>query len=287
MPPEIAINIFCQLPSFFDVFAFSAVCRQLRHLWLNSVKPIYNQIAPRSIPCERAARRFLVDQDGPDLGSPMSAKDIVRMVRNASVIEKAILDFERDIVSRVKMYGLEDQGFYGPGVWKHPPTLTSTERTRFICSYYTLWSLMRLDRSGWESRLQAMTQQELYYLQEMAELTQSIKREEIFPLGCDPDILSDQFDFMHVDQCEKGFALRLTVWEQIQRNSWCFFGLDAMHTTHCARYEGYFVFVVLWDHWQPTLKEVVLHSSRSLLSKLISSAIKEQYLWKNEFEEEI
>lgn len=102
MPPEVAINIFRQLPSFSDVFALSAVCCRLRHLWLKSVNPIYNQIAPRSILCERAARRFLVDQDGPGLGSPMSAKDVVRMVRNAGVIENAILQFEREIVRRVR-----------------------------------------------------------------------------------------------------------------------------------------------------------------------------------------
>lgn len=102
MPPEVATNIFCQLPSFSDVFALSAVCRRLRRLWLANVNPIYNQIAPRSIPCERAARRFLADSDGPGLGSPMSAKDVVRMVRNAGVIEDAILQFEREIVSRVR-----------------------------------------------------------------------------------------------------------------------------------------------------------------------------------------
>ena len=102
MPPEVATNIFCQLPSFSDVFALSAACCRLRHLWLKSVNPIYNQIAPRSIPCERAARRFLVDQDGSDLGTRVSANDVVRMLRNAGVIETAILQFEREIVSRVR-----------------------------------------------------------------------------------------------------------------------------------------------------------------------------------------
>ena len=101
MPTEVIIHIVCQLPSFSDVFALSAVCCRLRHLWLKSVNLVYNQIAPRSIPCQCAARRFLVDQDGPGLGSPMFAKDVVRMVRNAGVIEKAILQFEREIVSRV------------------------------------------------------------------------------------------------------------------------------------------------------------------------------------------
>ena len=102
IPPEVATNIFCQLPSLFDVFALSGVCRLLRHCWLQSVNPIYNHVAPRSIPCERASHRFLVDQDGPGLGSPMSAKDVVRIVRNAGVIEKAVLQFEREIVSRVR-----------------------------------------------------------------------------------------------------------------------------------------------------------------------------------------
>ena len=102
MPPEVATNIFCQLPSFSDVFALSAVCGRLRRLWLQNVNPIYKQIAPKSIPCEPAARRFLVDQDGPGLGSPMSSEDVVRMVRNAGVIEKAILQFEQEIVRRVR-----------------------------------------------------------------------------------------------------------------------------------------------------------------------------------------
>ena len=108
MPPEVATNIFCQLPSFSDVFALSAVCLRLRHLWLENVNPIYNQIAPQAIPCDRAARRFLADQDGPGLGSPLSAKDVVRMIRNAGVIEKAILQFEREIVRRVR--GESDSG---------------------------------------------------------------------------------------------------------------------------------------------------------------------------------
>lgn len=100
MPPEVITKIFCQLPSFTDVFAFSAVCCHSRHTWFNNVNQIYNQIG--SIPCERAARRFLADQDGLGLEFPMSAKDVVRMVRNTRVIENAIRQFEREIVGRVK-----------------------------------------------------------------------------------------------------------------------------------------------------------------------------------------
>ena len=102
MPPEVATNIFCQLPSFSGVFALSAVCLRLRHLWLENVNPIYDQIASRSIPCERAARRFLVDHDGPGLEFPMDAKDVIRVLQNARVIENTILQFEREVVRRVR-----------------------------------------------------------------------------------------------------------------------------------------------------------------------------------------
>ena len=102
LPPEVVINIYSQLPSFSDVFAVSAVCRRLRNTWLKNVTPIYDQIAPKCIECEQAARRFLVDQGGLSLESPMSATDVVRMSRNAIVVENAILQFEREIVSRVR-----------------------------------------------------------------------------------------------------------------------------------------------------------------------------------------
>lgn len=64
--------------------------------------PIYNSVAPRSIAFERDARRFLVDQHGPKLESPMIAETVVQMVRNASIVEKAVLQFEREIVCRVR-----------------------------------------------------------------------------------------------------------------------------------------------------------------------------------------
>ena len=102
MPREVVINIFCQLPSFSDVFTLSAVCRWLRHLWLDDVNPVYKQIAPRRFSCERAARPFLIDQAQPGLGSAVSAKVVVCIVRNAGAMEKAIPQSEREIVSRVR-----------------------------------------------------------------------------------------------------------------------------------------------------------------------------------------
>lgn len=102
LPPEVITKIFGNFSSFFDVFALAATCRRLRHVWSTSVIPIYNSVAPRSIALERDARRFLVDQRGPKLDFPMVAETVVQMVRNASIVEKAVLQFEREIVCRVR-----------------------------------------------------------------------------------------------------------------------------------------------------------------------------------------
>lgn len=102
VPTEIVLHIFCQFASLSDVLALSTVSRRFRDLWLNSANLIYMKIAPRIIPCVHAARRFLADQGGPDLASPLVAKDVIRTVRNADIVENAILELEREIVSRVE-----------------------------------------------------------------------------------------------------------------------------------------------------------------------------------------
>ena len=101
LPSEIVIHIFCHLPLLSDVFALAATCSRLHDIWSANVTPIYNKVAPRSIACQEHARRFLTDQGGPAYGAPMSIENVVRMARNASVVEKAILQFEREIVLRV------------------------------------------------------------------------------------------------------------------------------------------------------------------------------------------
>lgn len=103
MPAELITGTFCLLASFSDVLALAATCHRLRHIWTTNVPPIYVKVAPRSIPCNRYARSFLTDQGGPALDGPaLSAGDVVRMVRNSHIIEKAIFQFEREIVPWVQ-----------------------------------------------------------------------------------------------------------------------------------------------------------------------------------------
>ena len=102
LPPEVITNIFCLLPSFCDVFTLSAACHGFRRMWCENTNQIYNAIAPRSIPCESSARRFLVDQERRSLDSLMYTHNVVDIVRDADVVEKAILQFEREVVGRVR-----------------------------------------------------------------------------------------------------------------------------------------------------------------------------------------
>ena len=108
IPVELLTNIFNLLPSLSDVLALAATCR-FRRIWTMNVTTIYSHVAPRSIPCERHARRFLADQDGPATDYPtLSASDVICMLRNSCVVEKAMLQFEKDIVHLVK------STFYAP-----------------------------------------------------------------------------------------------------------------------------------------------------------------------------
>lgn len=103
LPAELVTNIFKFLPSLSDVLALAATCRRLRRTWTTNVTTIYSQVASRSIPCERYARCFLADQGGPATSYPtLSVRDVLCMVRNSFVVEKAMLQFERDLVRSVK-----------------------------------------------------------------------------------------------------------------------------------------------------------------------------------------
>lgn len=303
LPPEVTTEIFGNLPSFFDVFALAATCRRLRDVWSTSVIPIYNSVARRSIAYERDARRFLVYQHGLKLESPMIAETVVQMVRNATIVEKAVLQFEREIVSRVRSKftlevlvigpiltfkltanGFSPEKFYGAEARGHPPTMTDTERTRFVRTYYSLWGLMKLNPAEWAPRLESMTSQQLYHLHEMTKLTQSIGHEEDIPPSPNANEPPDSFLAINFGQSEKRIALEDRVRERIQHISQRFFQRDAAHTIVYAKREGFLFFVVFWDHWQPSLKELVCHQSMSVIRP--NSEETRRYLWDDNFIDE-
>ncbi|KAL8981332.1 MAG: hypothetical protein Q9205_003851 [Flavoplaca limonia] len=206
-PFELQTVVFCHLTSFQDVFSFAATCHQLQDVWLEGVTTIYRHVAKVSITCEPHARILLADQGGPATKVGIrSAKNVHQMLRNQSMVYKAIAQFESDIVSKVRTGGLRAEEYYGPGIDGHPPYLTRTERRRFIRSYYQLWGLLKLDNlQQRQSRLHSVSLKQLLYLCEMCWL----------PNGMGPG-------------------------EDVDSQS-----------------GGYGDFLVKWDHWQNSLKEVV------------------------------
>ena len=122
---------------------------------------------------------------------------------------------------------------------------------------------MRLDPSAWDCRLQATTSQELYHLWEMTKLAQSIGRDEIIPPPMFPIEFSNSIHSINSGRSKKRIALERRIWDQIQRNSWRFFGRGAQITSTYAKHEGVLWFVALSDHWQPSLKDMVCHQSVS------------------------
>ena len=119
------------------------------------------------------------------------------------------------------MNGYSASQYYGAGAHRHPPTLTCTERLRFVRSYYTLWGLMNTDDSSKRlSRLESMTLKQLYRLHEMTRLTQSIgQREESIPPPIFLDQPPDSIHFINSFRSEKRDILMGEVWKQIQHIS--------------------------------------------------------------------
>lgn len=138
---------------------------------------------------------------------------------------------------------------------KRPLTLTRTERTRFINTYYALWSLMRLECWEWDSRLRAMRSQELYYLRAMTRLRQSIGQEEIVPFPCFGNKPPSSLHSLISGRSEKRIALQQETWNQIQFNSQRFFQRDAQNPPGYLKHGSVTWFGVLRDEWQSCLKK--------------------------------
>ena len=143
---------------------------------------------------------------------------------------------------------------------------------------------MKLDSAEWAPRLESMTSQQLYHLREMTKLTQSIGHEEDIPPPPFPNESPDSFHAINPGQSDKRIALEDKVRERIQYISQRFFQRDATDASVYAKHEGFLFFVVVWDHWQPSLKDLVCHLSRSAIRPNPEEV--RRYLWDDSFDKE-
>ncbi|MCJ1471107.1 hypothetical protein MMC07_009755, partial [Pseudocyphellaria aurata] len=203
---------------------------------------------------------FLADQGGPAPESEITtARDVVQMMKNQNVIEKAMLEFEYQIVSKVKTRGHRAEDYYGPGALRHPPYLTCTERPCFVRSYYQLWGSLTIDNPvERKARLQSMSLKQLIHLCEISWLPDGMgPGEEVASSPRDPgvDPGSDSATYQRQTQAREALSkmvLGLTELTYRRIN-----GQDMELIWVIAMEEGYSDFLVMWDHWQSSLKEVV------------------------------
>lgn len=260
LPKELLIEVYCHLSSLPDVFALSSTCHQLREYWLTEVPTIYRNVGPRSISCERHARSFLATQKGADKSfSSLSVTDVVCILKNARIINKAVAQFESQIVSRVRMVGHRAEDYYGDGAVRHPSHLTRTERPRFISSYYQLWGLLEINNVAvWDAKLASMTLKQLFHLYEMSKLPQSIGRgEEVVQPPRHSDAEAEPIFAINYAASKERIVLERLVLKHLEETYRRTHGKDLQPIEAYAGEEGSGDFIAMWDHWQPSLKEVI------------------------------
>ncbi|KAL8718020.1 MAG: hypothetical protein Q9225_004806 [Loekoesia sp. 1 TL-2023] len=189
----------------------------------------------------------------------LSATDIVCILKNARIVDKALAQFESQIVSRVKTLGHRAEDYYGDGVVRHPPHLTRTERPRFISSYYQLWALLKINNVAvWEARLASMTLKQLFHLYEMSKLPQSFGQgEEVVPPPRHPDAEAGTIFAINYGTSKERVVLIRLVLKHLEEAYRRTHGKDLQPIWAYAGEEGSEDFIAMWDHWQPSLKEVI------------------------------
>ncbi|KAL8959824.1 MAG: hypothetical protein Q9193_003374 [Seirophora villosa] len=250
-PVELQTVVFCHLTSIHDVFSLASTCYELQDVWLKGVATIYKHVARGSITCEGHARILLADQGGPAPEEAMTlASNVHQMMMNQKVILRAITQFESQIVTKVKTGGLRAEEYYGAGANGHPPYLTLTERPRFIRSYYQFWGILSIDSlEQQQSRLQSMSLKQLLYLCEMSWLPNG--------MGPGEDVDPESEAVIYEQRIQAREALSKRILEHTESTYRRIHGQDMGLIWVIAMEEGYSDFLVMWDHWQSSLKEVV------------------------------
>ena len=261
-PDEILTSVFCHLPSFHEAFVLSSTCHLMQEVWMDNVETIYKHLARHSIPCERHARQFLALQGGPPLESGIaSAKHVVQMMRNRSVVERAICTFEHQIVHRVESRSSRAEDYHGLGPLLHSPSLARTERSRFTRSYYQLWGMMQFTEfAKLETTLRSLTIKQLLHLQAIAS-SHNLTRGHQLILGSQREC----FDINSVFSLEdpiSGISILELMETEIDRRIYRYDNMNPKNENtgiikHYAFGDGHYDFLIIWDNYQAPIKHAV------------------------------
>lgn len=214
------------------------------------------------------------------LKNTSSAELVVSSTPQSSTPNTVLIKFEGG--------GFDGEKIYGPlGARKryHPPNLTRTERPRFIRAYYQLWGMMKLDPAKWLSRLESITLKRLYELHEMTHLWQSIGREEVRPAHPHP-CSSNYISSINKQQSKECVALEKRIWQHIEHIYQRIHNGDPEFVWGTYELnEGAYGFLVIWDHWQGCLEQVVL--GLRPVGPCTQPDFVKQYIWDDTSDEEV
>lgn len=188
-----------------------------------------------------------------------SARDVVQMMENQDLVDKAILKFECHIVSKVKARGHRTENYYGPGALRHPPYLTLIEWPRFIRSYYQLWGLLTIDNPvERQAGLQSMSLKQLLYLCEISWLPDGMgPGGEVTSSPRHPGVEPESESATYQQRVQARKALSKMISEPTELTYRRIHGQDMELIWVIAIDEGYSDFLVMWNHWRSSLQNVV------------------------------
>lgn len=144
---------------------------------------------------------------------------------------------------------------------------------------------MRVGAAEWQSRLEALTLKQLYHLYEMTKLTQSIEGEDLILKPLFPNADPSSFHAISLDQSQERIALGKKTWEHIEQTYQRIHHKEAEWPWDLAKDEGFLWCIVLWDHWQESLKQIVCDRQATQPSTRL--LFEQQYLWDDSSEEEV
>ena len=144
---------------------------------------------------------------------------------------------------------------------------------------------MELKYPEWQSRLESMTFKQLYLLQEITKLGQSIGMEQVRPDPWFPDAELSYISSIRKRRATKHQAIRVGIWRQMQhifqpvhdREIDPFWDDDLSH--------GTYRFIVLWDHWQPPQKYFLC--GRRAIEPCSTPSLEKRYLWEDSSDDEV
>lgn len=245
VPPEITLEIFCNLHSLSEVLSFAATCQKMQEIWLQNAHIICWKVAPRSIECERHISRFLKHEASKPASTPEEAR---QLLRTSKIVQKALRELEVKIVNPLAdKLQHRYESFYPDDT--RPRHLTLSERPRFIRSYLKTWDLLRLPAESWDLKIASLTVRDQCLMFEMCRLPLNIGQEE-----------SPPFPKHGLYKCEgvRGQLERALLWQidQFMMNQGLYHTSEKYPWARCNTGNGYGGFWFMWDHSQERCKEI-------------------------------